>query len=216
MALLMMDLDNTLIDRDAAFREAVIVFLSEKALPASDLGWVLKVDGSGFTPRPAVAAAMIGRFPGADALAVERLLDDGGAGRVTLAPTVAAALRAIPWPKAIVTNGRTVQQHTKLVNSGLDRLADAWVISEEAGCRKPSPEIFQLAARRAGVPLDGAWMVGDSAGADVSGPVALGLTTVWVANGREWTERAYRPTHVAADIDAALALVANSGPAVSA
>ncbi|MFE6622715.1 hypothetical protein [Streptomyces sp. NPDC057740] len=41
MALLLLDLDNTLVDRDAAFRDAVADFLAEHGLPASDLGWVM-------------------------------------------------------------------------------------------------------------------------------------------------------------------------------
>lgn len=37
MPLLMLDLDNTLVDRDAAFREAAAALLAEHALPESDI-----------------------------------------------------------------------------------------------------------------------------------------------------------------------------------
>ena len=44
MPLLMIDLDNTLVDRDAAFREAASAFLDEHALPGDDLAWLMSVD----------------------------------------------------------------------------------------------------------------------------------------------------------------------------
>ncbi|ROQ78351.1 hypothetical protein EES39_31025 [Streptomyces sp. ADI92-24] len=37
MQLLLLDLDNTLVDRDAAFRAAVADFLAQHGLPDSDL-----------------------------------------------------------------------------------------------------------------------------------------------------------------------------------
>ncbi|MFC8145414.1 hypothetical protein ACFUKV_27270 [Streptomyces paradoxus] len=47
---LLLDLDNTLVDRDAAFRDAVAEFLAEHGLPESDLAWVTGLDASGYTP----------------------------------------------------------------------------------------------------------------------------------------------------------------------
>ncbi|GIE83250.1 hypothetical protein Aph02nite_92000 [Actinoplanes philippinensis] len=203
MPLLLVDLDNTLIDRDAAFRSAVTDFLDEQGLPAADVDWVMSVDAGGYTDRDQVAAAMAGRF---GARGVRTLLDGGAADRVVLTAPVADELRrvrAAGWTCVIVTNGRTVQQEAKIRNCGLDRLVDGWVISQAAGCRKPDPAIF----RAAGADLAGAWMIGDSAHADIAGAAALGLTSVWVSGGRPWTEAAHRPTHTAADIVTALGLV---------
>ena len=66
------------------------------------------------------------------------------------------------------------------------------------GHKKPSPQIFQAAAARAGVPLADAWVIGDSPHADIGGAVTLGLRSVWVANGHSWNQHTYRPTHIAA------------------
>ncbi|SDS18179.1 putative hydrolase of the HAD superfamily [Actinoplanes derwentensis] len=206
-----MDLDNTLIDRDAAFGDAVAGFLDERGLPAGDLPWVMAADGGGFTSRAAVAAAMNARFPHVSSTAIRGLLDTGAANRVVLAPQVADELRRLTgWTTVIVTNGRTAQQRAKIVNTGLDRLVDGWVISEQAGHRKPEPEIFRAAAATVGASLDGAWMIGDSAHADIAGAAGLGLTSIWVANGRRWTESGYQPAHVAEDIVTALRLVPTS------
>lgn len=47
----MIDLDNTLGDRDAAFRAAAAAFLAEQVLPADDLARLLTLDASGYAPR---------------------------------------------------------------------------------------------------------------------------------------------------------------------
>ncbi|MGW7253670.1 HAD family hydrolase [Streptomyces sp. NPDC054834] len=112
--------------------------------------------------------------------------------------------RAGGWTCVIVTNGRTGQQEAKIRHTGLDRLVQGWVISEGVGHKKPEPEIFHAAAHAVGVPLTGAWVVGDSPHADVAGANALGLRSVWVSNGRPWPQVPYRPTHVAGDVATAV------------
>jgi putative hydrolase of the HAD superfamily len=208
MPLLMLDLDNTLIDRDAAFRDAVTAFLSEHGLPDTDLAWVMTVDASGYTARHEVAAAMIDRYGGAAcATAVRALLDHGAADRVVLTDSCREALRnarADGWTCVIVTNGPTAQQEAKIRRAGLDRLVQGWVISEAIGRKKPQAEIFHAAADAVGAPLTGAWVIGDSPHADIAGADALGLPSVWVSNGRPWAQASYQPTHVAEDVASAI------------
>ncbi|MFD9113939.1 HAD family hydrolase [Streptomyces bottropensis] len=215
MPLLLLDLDNTLIDRDAAFRAAAAAFLSAHGLPDTDLPWVAAVDAGGYAPRPDVASALTDRYAGAvPPDAVSTLLDTGAADRVVLAPATREALdeaRAGGWTCVIVTNGRTAQQETKIRRTGLDRLVRGWVVSESVGRRKPEPEIFHAAAATAGLPLSGAWVIGDAPHADIAGADALGLRSVWVAHGRAWNEGAYRPTHIAADIVSAIHHVTSTG-----
>ncbi|MCQ4208944.1 HAD family hydrolase [Streptomyces longispororuber] len=208
MPLLLLDLDNTLVDRDTAFCDAVAEFLAAYDLPRSELTWIRGLDEGGYAPRAQVAAAMNRRYgPAVPATAVQSLLDGGGDDRVTVAESTREALEkahAAGWVSVIVTNGTTAQQESKIRITGLDRLVRAWVVSEAVGHKKPEPEIFHAAARAAGQPLTGAWMVGDSAHADIAGANALGLLSVWVSNGRIWTEESHRPTHVAAHVGAAV------------
>ncbi|MEV2217234.1 HAD family hydrolase [Streptomyces sp. NPDC050997] len=208
MPLLMIDLDNTLVDRDSAFREAVASFLVEYALPADDLPRLLALDASGYTPRADVARAMIDRYgatvPGS---AVHALLDHGAAERVTLPePTRRALDEAVAggWTCVIVSNGRVAQQETKIRITGLDRLVHGWVVSEAVGHKKPAPEIFQAAASLVGAQLNGAWMIGDSPHADVRGAMCVDAHSVWVSGGRPWTEVDYRPTRIARDTATAI------------
>lgn len=210
MPLMLLDLDNTLVDRDAAFRAAVVDFLAEYGLADADADadWLMGVDEGGYAARQDVAAAMIHRYGDkVPTSAVQDLLREGGAGRVALTEPTREALgraRADGWTCAVVTNGRTAQQNAKMRTSGLDRIVDGWVVSETVGHKKPQPEIFRAAAASAGAPLDGAWVVGDSPHADIAGADALGLRSVWVAGGRAWTFDGFRPTHVAVDAAAAI------------
>jgi putative hydrolase of the HAD superfamily len=132
--------------------------------------------------------------------AIRELLDNGAADRVHLAPTTRRALASAHtqgWTCMIVTNGRTAQQERKIRNTGLDRRVKGWVVSQAVGHKKPAPQIFHAAAELAGVPLDDAWVIGDSATADIAGADALGLRSVWVSRGQAWATQAYRPSHIA-------------------
>lgn len=98
------------------------------------------------------------------------------------------ALRAAGWRFGIVTNGTFDNQQGTIRHVGLDALVDGWVISEEVGARKPSPEIFDVLASRLGCPLDG-WMVGDSVELDIAGGRAVRLRNGARDIGRGGTPR---------------------------
>jgi HAD superfamily hydrolase (TIGR01509 family) len=61
---------------------------------------------------------------------------------------------------------------------GLAPLLDTMVFSDEAGARKPAPEIFLRACSELGVDPAGALFVGDDLVADVQGAAAVGMITV--------------------------------------
>jgi len=217
MTLLMIDLDNTLIDRDAAFRLGVTEFLAAHGLPAEDVDWVMSVDASGYAPRSVVADAIIARYSsGLDRDGIIDFLRRGARehARVT-EPTVAALqnVRQAGHQVVIVTNGTVPQQTGKVTASGLDRLVDATIVSEGVGHRKPEPGIFHAAAAAVGGSLEGAWMIGDRDDADILGAHRLGLRSVWLHLGRDWTPTEYKPTHAAETVAEALRLAANSDAA---
>jgi putative hydrolase of the HAD superfamily len=200
--LLLVDLDNTLIDRAGAFGRWAREFVSTRGDSAADAHWLVAADRDGLEPRERLAA-MIGERFGLDGQAGADLLAElrGGLVRQIVPDSaVTKALRgarAAGWVPFVVTNGTVEQQERKLRHTGLDREVAGWVISEGVGIRKPAPEIFRLAADRSGQSLDGAWMIGDSAEADIGGARSAGLPGVWLHRGRLWPLAAFQPCHMA-------------------
>ncbi|MEV5695598.1 HAD family hydrolase [Micromonospora globbae] len=211
MPLLLLDLDNTLLDRAGAFRAWGQRFLDGIGAPRSDIDWLLSIDADGLTDRWDVADAIRDRYalriPSIDL--VEEL-HDGVVTHTRLDPLVACALRIADdagWVPVVVTNGAVRQEEAKIRNTGLDRYVADWVISEEAGVSKPNPRIFAMAAQRVRMRLRGAWVVGDSPEADIGGAAAVGLPSVWLHRGRTWSDGRFRPTRVADGLIAAVATV---------
>ncbi|MFR9779460.1 HAD family hydrolase [Micromonospora sp. MS34] len=209
MPLLLLDLDNTLLDRERPFRAWGERFLAGIGAPPDDIDWLLSVDADGLTDRWDVADAVRQRYElSIPSIDLVEELHDGVVTNTRLDPLVACALRIADdagWVPVVVTNGVVRQQETKIRRTGLDRYVADWVISEEAGVSKPNPRIFALAAQRVRMPLRGAWVVGDSPEADIGGATAVGLPSVWLHRGRRWSDARFAPTRTA---DGAIAAVA--------
>lgn len=81
---------------------------------------------------------------------------------------------------ALVTNGLSEVQRTRLERLDLLRYFDAVVISSEVGVTKPRPEIFDLVFEQLGAPSPStAVMIGDSLSSDVRGGREYGIATCW-------------------------------------
>ena len=191
--LLLIDLDNTLIDRRAAYKGWAASHFGESEVP-----WLVEADQDGYAKREVLAAKIVARYGGDE----RRMLTELRAGMVEQLspdPEIDAALtdaKAAGFVPFVVTNGSVAQQEAKLRRTGLDRLVAGWTISEGAGVGKPDRRIFEIAAAAAGVPLSPeGWMVGDNSEKDVGGGAGAGLRTGWVALGRGWPAGLpYRPT----------------------
>ncbi|MBO0980627.1 HAD family hydrolase [Microbacterium sp. SD291] len=184
MPLAVFDLDGTLVDQASAARSWTGEFVARWNLPAE--------------AADIVAAALTERVTKEvifDRIVEEWSLPSSGAEvwaayrarmpqLVKCSPedkVALAELRSAGWVVGIATNGTADNQVGKIRATGLAPLVDGWVISGEAGIRKPDPRIFDVLAQRLRCALDG-WMVGDSLEHDVKGGVAAGLQTVWIAD----------------------------------
>ncbi|WP_405359917.1 HAD-IA family hydrolase [Kitasatospora sp. NBC_00085] len=223
MPLLLLDLDNTLLPRDAAFRAWAQDFLAERGLPPGDLDWLVTIDGGGYVPRSTVLSATQRRYGLDDSLEFLLAHYRRGINSHIQCPSrhveALQAARAAGWTLGIVSNGGTRPQLEKIRRTGLGPMVDGWVISEEADCIKPDPLIFEIAAQRCGIAPTGnwaaeTWMIGDHAPADIAGAELAGLRSVWLHHGRPWAEPGYRPTLKAAGLPEAVGLVlsARSAP----
>ena len=197
------DLDNTLADRDGAFRAWARWVAHERLglndLPAIDeaVTALIALDADGRTPKNLLFSTLKDRYPhltedvnGLAAAFRQQLLGhlpplDAGAARLIDALDEGG----IPW--GIVTNG-SASQLRKVETLGLACRAACIVVSEEVGVRKPDPAIFHAAAARIGIAPAGIMVVGDHPEADVTGAARAGMQTAWLRRGREW------PAHVEA------------------
>ncbi len=59
-------------------------------------------------------------------------------------------------------------------------LLDYEILSYRESCKKPSPDLYMKAARRAGIPPERCWMVGDTYELDIEPARILGFKAVWV------------------------------------
>jgi len=196
--LALFDLDNTLIDRAGAFRLWARSFTDRHRLGGEDeVGWLEDADEDGFSSRAAFFERVRARYDlrqPVEALVVAYRRDYPEFYPPASPETLASlgALRSRGWKLGIVTNGLPTQE-AKIAAAGLTAAVDGWAISAVAGVSKPDRALFQAAADACGCTLEGAWMIGDNAAADIRGAVDCGLRTVWIRRSREWRTRDYRP-----------------------
>lgn len=212
MPLLLLDLDNTLVDRAAAYRAWATSYLAEHGHEPELLDALVVADGDGLRHKPDVAEdlGILLDLDEDEEANIVKVLRAGVVANLGLVPGCTEALaraREAGWTPYIVTNGVTAQQEKKIRNLGLEELVDGWIISEECGVTKPDPRIFELAAERAGQSLEGAWMIGDAAETDVLGAQAAGVRSVYLRRGRRWDARVEEPTAFADTLEEAVGIV---------
>lgn len=101
-----------------------------------------------------------------------RLFDD--------APPLLEAARGAGLPLALITNGPTDLQRSKVGALGISHWFGVVAISGEVGVAKPDSRIFEHVLRGMGLEPEGVWHVGDNLSTDVAGARAAGLTAVWL------------------------------------
>lgn len=90
---------------------------------------------------------------------------------------------AAKYPLVIVSNGFVSVQYEKIRRSGLRDCFTDIVLSEEVGCQKPEPQIFETALQRGGWTPDEVLMIGDSWSSDIQGAINAGIDQLWIHDG---------------------------------
>ncbi|MDI2034893.1 HAD family hydrolase [Paenarthrobacter nitroguajacolicus] len=215
--LLLVDLDNTLVDRAAAFNAWASSFIGTLGGSASDMTWLIEADRDGYEPRDSLARAIGERFEDApDPGTIVQMLLFDHVPLMTMDEGAVTALRDAResgWKIGIVTNGATEQQTLKVRNLGLESYVDAVIISEAVGVKKPDAEIFHLAANSLGESVNMGWMIGDHPTADIVGGRGAGLKTGWISRGETWPEGITAPNLAAPTVAEAINAALTWGPA---
>jgi putative hydrolase of the HAD superfamily len=213
VGLVLFDLDNTLLDREAAFARWSRAFVREYGLPAKACSFMESADRDGLEPKESFFEQVRAEFD--IAVDIEELLaryhEDYPACYTVDQETVKGLrqLRSGGWRIGVVTNGGSTQL-AKLETTNLVDEFDAICVSELVGVSKPDPAIFQMTATLCDSPLEG-WMIGDSATADIAGGQGVGLRTIWIARSRIWTSADAAPYAITATVPQAIKIIAE-GP----
>lgn len=166
------DLDNTLVDRDGAFRAYVSAHFNDHEVRAE----LVSLDDGGYGDREALLERWKERSGGtltqsslglaiADQLQPDEALQD--------------ALKALSrrMKLGIITNGSSETQRSKIKAASLDKVfapACIW-ISAEVGTAKPQRAIFQTASVALGVSPEQCLFIGDREREDKAGALAAGM-----------------------------------------
>lgn len=194
----LLDIDNTLLDFDAAERQALTAMLAEYELPHDEAACEVyhKVNrelwddlAKGRLNKQKLFQIRFSRFMQA------MQLPDNGKGKVmndryeellaTHADLLPGALTALEElgevaTLAIVSNGSATVQEARITASGIDRYMDGIYISEKIGAAKPSAKLFEHALRDLGITNKSrVLMVGDDLLADIKGGLNAGVDTCW-------------------------------------
>lgn len=209
---IMMDIDNTLLDFDAAEHKALLETLQQFSLPCDEaaVSRYHEINSSlwgelnkGKIRRDKLVIERFDRFVkeiGAAAKAAElnRAYTEHLATHADVIPGAEEALQELAEVATMiaVSNGTESVERGRLKLSGFEKYFDDIFVSEAVGVSKPNPKIFQMAMRKLGIEhSDKVLVVGDSLSADIQGGVNAGLDTCWVnMNGLE-NESGLTPTY---------------------
>ncbi|MCF6342377.1 MAG: HAD-IA family hydrolase, partial [Bacteroidales bacterium] len=100
--------------------------------------------------------------------------------KVNLFPNAIAILDYLEpgYSLHLITNGFSEVQDTKLRVSGMGKYFQTVITSEEAGVKKPNPEIFNYALGKAGAEAGSSLMIGDDFEVDIVGARNVGIDQV--------------------------------------
>jgi FMN phosphatase YigB (HAD superfamily) len=169
---LLLDLDNTLIDRDAAFL-AWLDSLRPRA-PELDIAALIALDRGGYGNKR-ILFTTLGDALGVSAARVRAMYEHELPTFVSLKRDAALLLDRFHGAKVVITNGPSALQRAKIRAAGLEGRVDAVLVSSELGRDKPHQSIFLEALSLARVTSAEAHMIGDHPVCDVLGARRVGI-----------------------------------------
>lgn len=184
---LLFDIDNTLVDRNAAFRRYMQHFIDRNADAFSDenvalaIEDILALDCGGRAERALFCRDLLRRFPLLRYTEESLWIDHQSLPEFVLKDMELSDMLARLSGKfhlLIISNGSSAMQRRKLHRAGLSDFFEHVFISGEVGHAKPDPELFSHALQFCAHPA--VVMIGDDYINDIEPALALQLKTIFV------------------------------------
>ncbi len=196
---ILLDADNTLLDFDAAERQALTEMLARYDLPHDEHACAVYHEvnrqlweslAKGELNKNKLFRIRFGRYMQAMGLTdngkgveMNDVYEDLLATHADLLPGAIQALVELSEVAtlAIVSNGAAKVQQARIEASGVGRYMDGIYISEKVGAAKPSPKLYDHVLKDLGLTnRSRVLIVGDDLLADIQGGINAGLDTCWV------------------------------------
>jgi HAD superfamily hydrolase (TIGR01549 family) len=201
---LIFDLDNTLIDRNAAMRQTIKDWLTAQGYTGKHLQTALadcmQRDNFGYADRLEFSAWMLstyGRTKDTTAKQVQQLLHINNSRNVQPDPQVQMLLQDLRnhFLLVLATNGGSRTQRAKLQHSQLESFfqPEAIYVSGEMEFEKPDPNYFKKIIDDLHLDVTTTLVIGDNLLNDIKAANECGLYTCWVSHDRE-KENGTEPT----------------------
>lgn len=196
---ILFDLDNTLIDRDCAMKEAVRHWLKHQGTVSEtamnkELERILEKDNSGYTDRQFFCEWLSDNYGNDDtktAKSYKEVLRDLQELTISYLQPDAGILDILQqleqqYLLGIATNGSQYVQQKKIAKTKLDTtfLTNQIYISETLGHQKPDPGFYHKILQTIGKNPEQCLMVGDNYVNDIEGARHCGLYTCWIDHRR--------------------------------
>jgi putative hydrolase of the HAD superfamily len=190
MKAILFDLDRTLHDRDASvleflkFQHQKLNRLHDTVIPLTYIDRFIELECRGYVWKDKVYTALAKEF--SLPLSPEELVQDYLTGfhrhcrEMCGASETLNFIKSLGYKVGMITNGKTDVQNQTIDALGVRSYFETIVISEEAGIKKPNPDIFSLAAKALNVPTSECLYVGDHYENDVAAARKAGMMAAWL------------------------------------
>ena len=207
---LIFDLDNTLIDRNAAMRQTIQNWLTDQGCKGKRLQTALndcmQHDNWGYADRLEFSAWMLGKYGKSKEttpIQIQQLLHIHNSRNVQPEVQVQTLLQDLRnhFLLVLATNGGSRTQRAKIQHTQLEHFfqPEAIFVSGEMEFEKPDPRYFHKIIKDLRLDEKRTVVIGDNLTNDIRAANECGMYTCWVSHGRE-RENGTEPTMTISNI----------------
>ncbi|PAD31805.1 HAD family hydrolase [Paenibacillus sp. 7523-1] len=199
------DLDNTILNRTRTFEGFTQTLLKTYFghLETTDniSQRIIELDQDGYKDKPLLFNELLQELPWSVYPLHAELMEFYGKEYVRSAVLMEEAREVVQqlrskYRTGLITNGKTDIQYGKIDQLGIRDDFDLIIVSEEAGVKKPDPQIFRLALDHFGLSPEQCIYIGDHPRNDVEGAANVGMNTIWMKVNQPWQDSVTaRPLH---------------------